>query len=37
MDQGKQAVKMPRLICHRLLSDEMWLCLIALACNIGNL
>jgi hypothetical protein len=37
MDQRKQAVKMPRLSCHRFRSNEVRLWLSVLACNLGNL
>jgi hypothetical protein len=33
--EGKQAVKMTRLSCHRFRSNEVWLSVIAY--NLGNL
>jgi hypothetical protein len=35
--EGKQAVKMTRLSCHRFRSNEVRLCLTILAYNLGNL
>jgi hypothetical protein len=35
--QGKQAVKMTRLSCHRFRSNEVRLCLSVIAYNLGNL
>jgi hypothetical protein len=35
--EGKQAVKMTRLSCHRLRSNEVWLLLTIAACSRGNL
>jgi hypothetical protein len=35
--QGKQAVKMTRLSCHRFRSNEVRLWLSLIACNLGNL
>jgi hypothetical protein len=35
--EGKQAVKMTRLSCHRFRSDEVWLWLSLIAYNLGNL
>jgi hypothetical protein len=35
--EGKQAVKMTRLSCHRFRSNEVPLWLSVLACNLGNL
>jgi hypothetical protein len=35
--EGKQAVKMTRLSCHRFRSNEVRLCLSILAYNLGNL
>jgi hypothetical protein len=35
--EGKQAVKMTRLSCHRFLGNEVRLCLSILAYNPGNL
>jgi hypothetical protein len=34
--EGKQAVKMTRLSCHRFRSNEVRQWLSALACNLGN-
>jgi hypothetical protein len=35
--EGKQAVKMTRLSCHRFRSNEVRLWLNVIACNLGNL
>jgi hypothetical protein len=35
--EGKQAVKMPRLSCHRFRSNQVRLALSLLAYNLGNL
>jgi hypothetical protein len=35
--EGKQAVKMTRLSCHRLRSNQVRLWLSVIACNLGNL
>ena len=35
--EGKQAVKMTRLSCHRFRSNEVRLCLSVMAYNLGNL
>ena len=35
--EGKQAVKMTRLSCHRFRSNEVRLWLSVIACNLGNL
>ena len=35
--EGKQAVKMTRLSCHRFRSNQVRMCLSTLACNRGNL
>ena len=35
--EGKQAVKMTRLSCHRFRGNEVWLRLSILAYNLGNL
>jgi hypothetical protein len=35
--EGKQAVKMTRLSCHRFRSNEVQLCLSVIAYNLGNL
>jgi hypothetical protein len=35
--EGKQAVKMTRLSCHHFRSNEVWLWLSLIACNLGNL
>ena len=35
--EGKQAVKMTRLSCHRFRSNEVRLCLSVIAHNLGNL
>jgi len=35
--EGKQAVKMTRLSCHRFRSNEVWLWLSVIAYNLGNL
>ncbi len=37
MDQGRQAVKMTRLSCHRFCSNQVRLALSVLAYNLGNL
>ncbi len=37
MDQGKKAVKMTRLSCHRFRSNEVRLWLSVIAYNLGNL
>jgi hypothetical protein len=35
--EGKQAVKMTRLSCHRFRPNEVWLWLSMIAYNLGNL
>jgi hypothetical protein len=35
--EGKQAVKMTRLCCHRFRSNEVRRWLSVIACNLGNL
>jgi hypothetical protein len=37
LKEGKQAVKMMRLSCHRFVGNEVWLWLSILSYNLGNL